>query len=171
VLLGYLARYTYRAAFSNNRLVDSDDENHTVTFRYKDYRRGGRWRRLTLPTHEFIGRFLLHVLPHGFRRIRHFGLLGSHQRTQLARVRDQLAQSRAASPETEAAALGLLALWLALALSLLALGVALPALGTDAASPAAPPRCPWCGQDALCRITNWFGEPRRPRDVWPFDSS
>jgi len=183
VLLGYLARYTYRAAFSNNRLVDSDDSARrgspdpaTVAFRYKDYRRGGRWRRLTLPAHEFIGRFLLHVLPTGFRRIRHFGLLGSHQRDELARVRAQLASARAASPETQAAALALLALWLALALRLLTLGVVLPALGTDAAALGAglptppPPCCPHCGQP-LCRIANWFGEPRHPRTVWPFDSS
>jgi hypothetical protein len=76
-VLAYLARYTHRVAISNSRLVSLDERG--VTFRYKDYRRNGqaRYRTLTLSADEFIRRFLLHVLPKGFHRIRHYGLLAS----------------------------------------------------------------------------------------------
>jgi putative transposase/transposase-like zinc-binding protein len=87
-VLAYLARYTHRVAISNRRLIAFDGAG--VTFRYKDYRRDGaeRYGTLTLGTHEFIRRFLLHVLPKGFHRIRHYGLLaGSTRRTNLALVR------------------------------------------------------------------------------------
>ena len=87
-VLAYLSRYTHRVAISNRRLIGFDEVG--VTFRYKDYRRDGaeRYGTLTLGTHEFIRRFLLHVLPKGFHRIRHYGLLaGSTRRTNLALVR------------------------------------------------------------------------------------
>jgi hypothetical protein len=87
-VLAYLSRYTHRVAISSQRLVGFDAAG--VTFRYKDYRRdgAGRYGTLTLGTHEFIRRFLLHVLPKGFHRIRHYGLLaGSTCRTNLALVR------------------------------------------------------------------------------------
>ena len=76
-VLAYLARYTHRVAISNRRLVALDERG--VTFQYKDYRRNGqaRYRRMTLSADEFIRRFLLHVLPKGFHRIRHYGLLAS----------------------------------------------------------------------------------------------
>ena len=76
-VLAYLSRYTHRVAISNSRLVGLDE--HGVTFRYKDYRRNGRarFRTMTLAPDEFIRRFLLHVLPKGFHRIRHYGLLAS----------------------------------------------------------------------------------------------
>src|SRR5438067_9094314 len=76
-VLAYLARYTHRVAISNSRLVALDERG--VTFRYKDYRRDGqaRYRTMTLTPSEFIRRFLLHVLPKGFHRIRHYGLLAS----------------------------------------------------------------------------------------------
>jgi hypothetical protein len=76
-VLAYLARYTHRVAISNSRLIGLDDRG--VTFRYKDYRRSGqaRYRTMTLAPGEFIRRFLLHVLPKGFHRIRHYGLLAS----------------------------------------------------------------------------------------------
>jgi len=76
-VLAYLARYTHRVAISNSRLVSFDQRG--VTFRYKDYRRTGqaRYRTITLSADEFIRRFLLHVLPKGFHRIRHYGLLAS----------------------------------------------------------------------------------------------
>jgi len=69
-VLAYLARYTHRVAISNSRLVSLD--KHGVTFRYKDYRRNdrARFRTMTLMPNEFIRRFLLHVLPKGFHRIR-----------------------------------------------------------------------------------------------------
>ena len=70
-MLAYLARYTHRVAISNTRLVSLDQRG--VTFRYKDYRRDGqaRYGTMTLSGDEFIRRFLLHVLPKGFHRIRH----------------------------------------------------------------------------------------------------
>jgi hypothetical protein len=79
-VLRYLARYTHRVAISNRRLVALDADH--VTFRYKDYRRNGqeRYRTMTLVPGEFIRRFLLHVLPKGFHRIRHYGLLASATR-------------------------------------------------------------------------------------------
>jgi putative transposase len=72
-VLAYLARYTHRVVISNNRLVGLDGRG--VTFRYKDYRRNGRarYRTMTLAPDEFVRRFLLHVLPKGFHRIRHYG--------------------------------------------------------------------------------------------------
>jgi hypothetical protein len=76
-VLAYLARYTHRVAISNSRLIALDERG--VTFRYKDYRRDGkaRYGTMTLSADEFIRRFLLHVLPKGFHRIRHYGLLAS----------------------------------------------------------------------------------------------
>jgi hypothetical protein len=79
-VLTYLSRYTHRIAISNRRLVAFDE--HGVTFRYKDYRSKSkaRWRSMTLKTDEFIRRFLQHILPRGFHRIRHYGLLANGQR-------------------------------------------------------------------------------------------
>ena len=97
-VLAYLARYTHRVAISNRRLVALDADH--VTFRYKDYRRNGqeRYRTMTLVPAEFIRRFLLHVLPKGFHRIRHYGLLASAARkANIARARELLA---APEPET-----------------------------------------------------------------------
>jgi Putative transposase len=91
-VLAYLSRYTHRVAISNQRLLAFDETG--VTFRYKDYRRDGpeRQRVMTLAPHEFIRRFLLHVLPHGFHRIRHYGLLASSVRKlDIARARELLA--------------------------------------------------------------------------------
>jgi hypothetical protein len=91
-VLAYLSRYTHRVAISNRRIMAFDDAG--VTFRYKDYRRDGsdRLRVMTLAVDEFIRRFLLHVLPRGFHRIRHYGLLASSARKDsLARARQLLA--------------------------------------------------------------------------------
>ncbi len=91
-VLAYLSRYTHRVAISNRRLIALDASG--VTFRFKDYRRDGaeRYRTMTLTTDEFIRRFLLHVLPRGFHRIRHYGLLASGtRRDSLARARELLA--------------------------------------------------------------------------------
>src|ERR1700710_304426 len=76
-VLAYLSRYTHRVAISNRRLIAFDENG--VTFRYKDYRRDGveRQQVMTLATDEFLRRFLTHVLPRGFHRIRHYGLLAS----------------------------------------------------------------------------------------------
>lgn len=79
-VLAYLSRYTHRVAISNRRLIAFDEDG--VTFRYKDYRRDGAGCQqvMTLATDEFIRRFLIHVLPRGFHRIRHYGLLASSTR-------------------------------------------------------------------------------------------
>jgi hypothetical protein len=81
-VLAYLALYTHRIAIANSRLVAMDQR--AVTCRWKDYRArsaGKAWRKtMTLTPHEFIRRFLLHVLPDGFHRIRHYGLLASGRR-------------------------------------------------------------------------------------------
>ena len=77
-VLKYLSRYTHRIALSNRRLLSMNDR--TVTFGYKDYAHGNRPRSLTLPGPEFLRRFLLHVVPRGFVRIRHFGLLANRVR-------------------------------------------------------------------------------------------
>jgi len=90
-VLAYLSRYTHRIAISNRRLIAFDERG--VTFRYKDYKRDGpeRQRVMTLGTDEFIRRFLIHVLPRGFHRIRHYGLLaGSTRKSSLARARELL---------------------------------------------------------------------------------
>ena len=91
-VLRYLARYTHRVAISNRRLIACDDKG--VTFKWKDYRRKGaeRYQLMTLATHEFIRRFLIHVLPAGFHRIRYYGLLASPSRAaNVARARELLA--------------------------------------------------------------------------------
>ena len=90
-VLAYLARYTHRVAISNRRLIACDEKG--VTFKWKDYRREGRERYqvMTLATHEFIRRFLMHVLPAGFHRIRYYGLLASGKRADnIARARELL---------------------------------------------------------------------------------
>ena len=90
-VLRYLARYTHRVAISNRRLIACDQKG--VTFKWKDYRLEGRERYqvMTLATHEFIRRFLMHVLPAGFHRIRYYGLLASSKRAaNIARARELL---------------------------------------------------------------------------------
>ena len=87
-VLRYLSRYTHRVAISNRRLIAADENG--VTFRYKDYRIEGpaRYTTMTLDTHEFIRRFLMHVLPKGLHRIRHYGLLANgHRANNIAKVR------------------------------------------------------------------------------------
>ena len=91
-VLAYLSRYTHRVAISNRRLLAFDEAS--VIFRYKDYRRDGadRHQAMTLAADEFIRRFLIHVLPRGFHRIRHYGLLSATARkSNLARARELLA--------------------------------------------------------------------------------
>jgi hypothetical protein len=94
-VLAYLARYTHRVAISNSRLLALDERG--VTLRYKDYRRNGRarLRTMTLAPDEFIRRFLLHVLPKGFYRIRHYGLLASAAcKAKIARAKELIAAPR-----------------------------------------------------------------------------
>ena len=102
-VLRYIARYTHRVAIANSRLVAIDHEG--VSFKWKDYRVDGpeRIKVMTLAPEEFIRRFLIHVLPAGFHRIRHYGLLASSQRRQnIARAR-QLLNVPAPQPHPAAA--------------------------------------------------------------------
>jgi hypothetical protein len=88
-VLDYVGRYTHRVAISNNRLLDIEDGR--VNFRYKDYRHDNQQKTMTLSADEFIRRFLLHVLPNRFQRIRYYGFLGNRYRQQkLARGRQLL---------------------------------------------------------------------------------
>jgi hypothetical protein len=103
-VLAYLSRYTHRVAISNSRLVSADAG--AVAFGWKDYRikQGDRQKVMRLATDEFIRRFLIHVLPDGFHRIRHYGLLASAARkSNIAKIRNLLgAAPPAAAPEPEA---------------------------------------------------------------------
>jgi len=88
-VLHYLARYTHRVAISNHRLVAF--ENDRVSFRWRDYAHGGKQKVMTVSAHEFLRRFLLHVLPGGLVRIRHFGIFANRKRSaELARCRELL---------------------------------------------------------------------------------
>jgi hypothetical protein len=102
-VLRYLSRYTHRVAISNRRLVSADDG--TIAFRWKDYRieGPGRWKTMSLLPHEFIRRFLIHVLPKGFHRIRHYGLFANGNRAaNIAKARALLAVAAPAKvPEPE----------------------------------------------------------------------
>jgi hypothetical protein len=99
-VLAYLARYTHRVAISNSRLIGADETG--VTFKYKDYRieGPGRYKTMTVAPGEFIRRFMLHVLPKGFHRIRHYGLLASSsaKADTIARARELIAD--AAPPQS-----------------------------------------------------------------------
>jgi hypothetical protein len=146
-VLAYLARYTHRVAISNSRLISLDERG--VTFRYKDYRRSGqaRYRTMTLAADEFIRRFLLHVLPKGFHRIRHSGLLASAGcKANIARARKMIA---APMPEVEPQA-------------------AQDTAGPDAASDHRPP-CPCCGGRMM--IVEVFGRGGAPRGPPPVAAS
>jgi len=127
-VLEYLARYTHRIALSNRRLVAMDEDS--VTFRYRDRRQGDVVRTLRLSGEEFLRRFLLHVLPRRFVRIRSYGLLANRNRAQnLARCRELLGVVSAEAVETSAQET-----WQEVAVRL---------LGRD------PFCCPACGQGRL----------------------
>jgi hypothetical protein len=96
-VLHYLARYTHRVAISNHRLVNFADGQ--VTFRWKDYAHGSKQKMMTVTAEEFLRRFLLHVLPHGFVRIRFFGFLANRRRKSLLPLCGQLLEmTTSASP-------------------------------------------------------------------------
>jgi hypothetical protein len=98
-VLKYLARYTHRAAIGNRRLVSLVDGR--VTFRWKDYAHGGRPSTMTLDAVEFVRRFLMHVLPAGFVRVRHYALLANrHRREKLARCRELLGMAAPTPADT-----------------------------------------------------------------------
>ncbi len=127
-VLDYLGRYTHRVAISNDRLLAVD--HGKVCFRYRDRAQGNVRKTMTLEADEFIRRFLLHVLPHGYTRIRHFGLLASrHKRENLARCRQLLAVPPAEPQEDKTVAQWILQL-----------------TGHDIT------RCPQCGYGPLLRV-------------------
>ena len=132
-VLAYLSRYTHRVAISNRRLIAAD--TNTVTFKVKDYRieGPGRYTTMTLDAHEFIRRFLIHVLPKGFHRIRHYGLLASGVKANNLALARKLLDTAPPAPEPE-----------------------------DAASdPATPNPCPCCG--SAMRIIEVFKAGELPR--------
>jgi hypothetical protein len=139
-VLAYLSRYTHRVAISNRRLIAADKAS--VTFKYKDYRieGPGRYKRMTLTTGEFIRRFLIHVLPKGFHRIRHYGLLASGARAEnLATLRILIAMAAPALRKNDAGKADAL---------------------TAAAAPIRP--CPCCGAPMLT-VETFEGICRRRR--------
>ena len=96
-MLAYLGRYTHRIAISNERILALRDG--LVHFRWRDYAGANRTQVMVLPAEEFLRRFLLHVVPAGFQRIRHFGLLANRRRTPaLARCRELLHASAPPAP-------------------------------------------------------------------------
>lgn len=96
-VIKYLARYTHRVAISNERLLGIKDDK--VTFRWKDYREGGKKKLMTLDVLEFIRRFLMHVLPHGFAKIRHYGLLSNRKKKELLAICRKLLYAMSSSEE------------------------------------------------------------------------
>jgi hypothetical protein len=152
-VLDYLSRYTHRVAISNHRLRRLDDGR--VTFDYRDRRDHDRVKQLTLPAAEFIRRFLLHVVPKAFSRIRHYGFLASrHKEERLARCRELLGQPLEAVPELPRDSCALL----------------LHLTGIDVT------RCPCCGAGRMVLVERLPG-PRDPAPAapgtsgWSSDSS
>jgi len=133
-VLRYLARYTHRIAITNRRLLTL--EQGQVTFRWKDYQRGNRQRTMTLDAVEFLRRFLLHVLPHGFQRIRHYGWLANGVRkVKLPLCRRVLGQASLRPPAVNTAS------------------------GTARSVPPLPPRsevCPACHVGQMQVQDTWF---------------
>ena len=87
-VLDYLGRYTHRVALSNDRIVSA--HNGDVTFSYRDRKDQNRKKTMTLDAHEFIRRFLLHVIPKGFKRVRHFGFFANRSKNLLSKCRELL---------------------------------------------------------------------------------
>lgn len=149
-VLKYLARYTYRVAISNDRIVSIQGSGHDgqVTFWYKDYAHNRVWRRMTLPGVEFLRRFFMHVLPRGFVRVRSFGFLANRHRADKLAVIRRLLASEASAPEPPA---------------------------TAEATEVRGPRCPHCGESVL-RLLAETGRPNLssllvPTCRRPLDSS
>jgi hypothetical protein len=91
-VIEYLGRYTHKIAISNHRITDVDRKNRSITFTAKDYRRAGKKVNLTVSSTEFIRRFSLHILPKGFTRIRHYGMLSSSwKKEKLPKLQAELA--------------------------------------------------------------------------------
>ncbi|WP_027170296.1 IS91 family transposase [Mesorhizobium sp. WSM3224] len=135
-VLAYLGRYTHRVAIANSRLISM--ENDRVGFRWKDYRQGGRTKVMTLDAHEFIRRFLLHTLPDGFHRIRHYGFLANgHRAARLDQCRRLLTKPQQDDREPDA----------------------------ESAAPAATHRCPCCGGRMITLVV-WRCGQAPPGPFW-----
>lgn len=135
-VLAYLGRYTHRIAIANSRLTEISDE--TVTFRWKDYRHHGKTKLISLAAHEFIRRFLLHTLPDGFHRIRHYGFLANGHRTaKLVRCRALFTAVAESTPLTNPT--------------------------NPRIDPPASARCPSCGGMLLTLLILPGPKPRSPR--------
>ncbi len=136
-VLAYLARYTHRVAIANSRLIAHDDTG--VTFTCKDYRAEGRarYKTMTLGPYEFIRRFLIHVLPKGFHRIRHYGLFANGNRSRNIALARQLLDMPTPEPEPDDDA------------------------GDNAKTPTLPQPCPVCGGRMI--IIESFEPGHRPR--------
>src|SRR5665213_595779 len=145
-VLAYLSRYTHRVAIANSRLVELNDDH--VAFRWKDYRAKGHAKVMRLSPAEFMRRFLMHVLPDGFHRIRHYGLLANgHRAENVARCRALLGEA-AREPNRESAD-----------------------ETNSSNAPADPQRCPCCGGRMIV-VESFEGVFRsRPRKPRGFDSS
>lgn len=92
-VLNYIGRYSHRVAISNSRILNYDQENHTVTFRYKDYKDNSKQKEMTLDACEFLRRFMQHILPSRFIKIRHYGFMSnSNRKTKLPLCRSLLKQ-------------------------------------------------------------------------------
>lgn len=129
-VLRYLSTYTHRVGISNRRIKELDRQNKTVTFTYRDYADNGQKKTMTLEISEFIRRFCLHILPQGFVKIRHFGLMANGQRrARIAQARELLGQQTAPQTTTVAAVF-----------------LALLASGQEGSKPGV---CPRCGKPAL----------------------
>ena len=146
-VLAYLARYTHRVAIGNSRLIELTDEH--VRFRWKDYRANDRSKSkvMTLAASEFMRRFLMHVLPDGFHRIRHYGLFANGHRAENLALCRQLLDVSSASESSNAAG-----------------------HADQLKAPVAPPPCPCCG-GRMQIIETFDGAYSRPRPAREFDSS
>jgi hypothetical protein len=142
-VLKYLARYTHRVAISNQRLVSL--ENGQVTFRYKDYAASNRLKTMTLSGEEFLRRFVQHVLPRGFVKIRHYGLLASRDRNHRLTLCRRLLLPAAARGQIGGAT-------------------------AEVVRPSREPCCPHCGGTRLSFFELTAEEAQRLGDI-PSDSS
>jgi len=148
-VLKYLARYTHRVAISNQRLLSLEDGK--VTFRWKDYANGNRQRTMTLNALEFIRRFLLHVLPSGFMRIRYYGFFANRQRTEKLQRARRLLNDKTSSTGNDFSE---------------------PEANDSVAESANELElCPQCKQGHLAVITRIGNPVNRTQPPWSFDSS
>lgn len=150
-VLKYLARYTHRVAIANSRIISADDSK--VTFRWKDYANANQQRIMTLDAVEFLRRFLLHVLPKGFMRVRYYGFLANrHRQEKLARIRRLLGQPETLDNESSDS---------------------VTCVDADEQEPTTDSvdLCPECRKGRLRTIAPLPPKPVLFRDSWSFDSS